>query len=253
MYPFFPQSRQLLQKIEKRALYKCIGQTQPSPSSKLTKVGKTWWQGIAKLHYHQCWCLWARGLSSGEYWVAVTFFSIFCSTKDQIPMLAKEIISSLSGEDAELELGNLPRLTVDDILVNVSQMQCHSTCIVFRTMMFETSLWGTLPSITVSISGLARQLAVTVLTGVWTLLSSTCHMVSKSVGQACQTRVLASSARLWHLTMAWGRRILLTTCDSIWRTTLKRQSKSEGIRLVTHVTEPSVLPSEEVGTCDVGG
>jgi len=39
-------------------------------------------------------------------------------------MLAKEIISSLSGEDAELELGNLPRLTVDDILVNVSQLQC---------------------------------------------------------------------------------------------------------------------------------
>jgi len=56
--------------------------------------------------------------------VAVTFFSIFCSTKDQIPMLAKEIIRSLSGEDAELELGNLPRLTVDDILVNVSQLQC---------------------------------------------------------------------------------------------------------------------------------
>jgi len=39
-------------------------------------------------------------------------------------MLAKEIIRSLSGEDAELELGNLPRLTVDDILVNVSQLQC---------------------------------------------------------------------------------------------------------------------------------
>ena len=34
----FSQSRELLQKVEKRELYKCIGQTQPSPSSRITKV-----------------------------------------------------------------------------------------------------------------------------------------------------------------------------------------------------------------------
>ena len=39
-------------------------------------------------------------------------------------MLAREIIGSLSGEGAESELHNLPRLTVEDILVNVSQLQC---------------------------------------------------------------------------------------------------------------------------------
>ena len=47
-------------------------------------------------------------------------YRLFLQSTSDISGLAKEIVSSLLDEDADSELEDLPRLTEDDILVNVS-------------------------------------------------------------------------------------------------------------------------------------
>ena len=47
-------------------------------------------------------------------------YLLFLQSTSDISGLAKEIVASLLDEDADSELEDLPRLTEDDILVNVS-------------------------------------------------------------------------------------------------------------------------------------
>lgn len=71
-----------------------------------------------------------------------TLFTPTLQPTSESSELAKEIISSLSDEGADSELGDLPRLTEDDIVVHVSLAMCVNMYVfsIFKTLLNMRSL-----------------------------------------------------------------------------------------------------------------